>query len=239
MKHDSRFNLLDVPMFFMPNAARTTRPFPCLPPQILLQDEIDAIPDYESRVRETVAHYPPAYSSHPVVRRAAACGEVVTPLALYIDGVGFTRRESIVGIYVINMITGVRHLCCSIKKHDICMCGCRGWCSYYVIFLWLEYCFAVLSDGVHATSRYDKTDFRPEEGRLRSLSGTPCKKAAVVWVKADLMEFGSTLGFPTTASKENHVSYATAVLPTSLRMKVGMFFHYPGRKNLGAVSEVM
>ena len=175
---------------------------PVLPPQILLEDEIAAIPDYDAKVASTVSNYPPIWSAHPVVASSRP-GEVVTPLALYFDGIGYTKRDSVHGFFVINMVTGTRHLVCEMRKRDQCRCGCRGWCSLLPIFQFLHRCFLFLATGLHASDRHDGKAFLNQEVRLNALAGTACRKAAVLYIKADLMEFGSSLGFPTTASKDS------------------------------------
>eukprot|EP00969_Alexandrium_andersonii_P336021 14851795-Alexandrium_andersonii.AAC.1 len=47
---------------------------------------------------------PPSYASHPVV--AGSEGTHVYPIALYVDGVKFTRYDSVVAFYVHSLLTG-------------------------------------------------------------------------------------------------------------------------------------
>ena len=72
---------------------------------------------------------PPSYYSHPVVQGAG--GELVWPIAIYLDGVPYSLTDSVIGFWVHNLISGMRYLIGIIRKRNICQCGCRGWCTIW------------------------------------------------------------------------------------------------------------
>ena len=104
-----------------------------------LMRETLATPPHESLLAEFVgdpdlqAHrldprlWPPAVTEHPVLMQAPPeVRETFVPLAPYVDGVPLTNSDSFLGMSVVNMATGARHLVVLIRKSDICKCGCRG-----------------------------------------------------------------------------------------------------------------
>ena len=51
--------------------------------------------------------FPPSFHSHPVVE--AHPDEAVLPLSLFIDAVPYSVTDSIIGFWLINMLTARRH----------------------------------------------------------------------------------------------------------------------------------
>ena len=70
---------------------------------------------------------PPAYWTHPVVR-GARDDELVMPFALFVDGVGYSLVDAVIGFWLVNLISGARFLFAVLRKKTICRCGCKGWC---------------------------------------------------------------------------------------------------------------
>ena len=181
--------------------ARTTVELPVVPPHEALMREVEANPDMATRLQAAVASeaLPPSYMEHPLVR-TGSCS--VLPLALYLDGVPYSLTDSVVGIWVYNLLTGLRHLVCVVRKRLCCTCGCRSWCTFWPILAWLRWSFGALHDGVYPPCRHDSASWQ-EPGDLgrKRLAGSNMKmKAVVVWVKGDWMEFCERLGYPTWAS---------------------------------------
>lgn len=52
------------------------------------------------------------------------------------------EEDSVVGVWIINLTTGARHLCAFIRKAIICRCGCRGHCAWWPLLLFLRWSFA-------------------------------------------------------------------------------------------------
>ena len=95
----------------------------------------------------------PIYYHHPVVAKARADGvawQNVKPIALYTDGVAYTKRDSFIGFFFRNLRTGVSKLAALIRKEDLCVCGCRGWCTYWFILAAIKWDFDAGASGVHA-----------------------------------------------------------------------------------------
>ena len=191
------FATIDCPMFSQGEGIRITRPLTVLPPQLTLEDEVGARENWDSELSSFVADMPPVYDEHPVVLRSAT---KPIPLAIYFDGVQYATRNSLIGFWCVNLVSGRRHLVCSIRKGSLCRCGCHGWCTLWPIFDFLRWATRVLSWGRHAAIRCDGQDFLPGEINLKIRANLNCPLAAVIYLKADLAEFGGTLGFWTTAS---------------------------------------
>ena len=130
---DDNFAVIDCLVFSQAEGCRTTRLFTALPPQVTLQDEIDGRPSWSSELRDYVADLPPAYTEHVVTQRDATVKPI--PLALYFDGVQFATRNSILGFWIVNLVSQRRHLVASLRKGSLCRCGCQGWCSLWLIWI--------------------------------------------------------------------------------------------------------
>ena len=87
-----------------------------------------------------------------------------------------------------------RWLLVAVRKADLCKCGCRGWCSLYVMLHMLGWSIAALARGEHP----HLAQFGDVLDALRAaLAGTPLGfLVAVLYVKGDWMEVASSLGFP-------------------------------------------
>ena len=51
-----------------------------------------------------------AFSDHPVVQQALASGENVRPISLYWDGVAYTQRDSFMGFFYEDLLSGKKYL---------------------------------------------------------------------------------------------------------------------------------
>ena len=54
------------------------------------------------------------------------------PLAIYVDRTPFSKLDSILGIFVVILVTGSRHLVGTLRKTDICKCGCKGFVAEFI-----------------------------------------------------------------------------------------------------------
>jgi len=177
--------------------SRITEDVVCLPAHEALQDELQASTVSEFKHRESMEgqEWSDVYKAHPVVL-AAPEGEPVYPLALYVDGVQFQKRESVVGFYVYNLITGYRHLCLAIRKSSLCRCGCQGHCSIHIIMRLLAWSFDALALGRYPSARHDGTGFGFRDEKRRDTSNKPLMRGAVVHIKGDWAEFAHSFGLP-------------------------------------------
>ena len=147
--------LVAAPRFLQHSAAREVRSLPILPPHECLHEEALAVGTLGETLRQTTAmgEWPPAYYKHPVVQ-ASAPG-TVSPLCLYLDGVVFAKKDSVLGLWCFNLQTGVRHLLAGLRRTEMCKCGCRGWCTLHPIFSVLAWSFKALCEGTFPAARHD------------------------------------------------------------------------------------
>ena len=115
---------------------------------------------------------PPCYHAHPAVSGAPA-GVPVFPLAIYIDAVAFTRGDSAIGFWVYCVLTGTRHLSFVLRRSEMCQCGCRGWCSLWPVFKWLQWSFQGMMVGVHPECRHDGSPFKASDNQRKACAGKP------------------------------------------------------------------
>lgn len=144
---------------------------------------------------------PRAYIENPIVR-AAPKGCLVHPVCFYLDGVAFTRTDSILGLWCYCLLGGERHLLAAIRKSGMSSCGCRGWDTIYPLMLMLRSSFNAMGKGVFPSTRHDGTTFGEGDSGRSSLSGQPLGYRAVcLFVKGDWAEYNHTLGMPPCSDK--------------------------------------
>ena len=127
--------------------------------------------------------------------------QVVTPLSLYLDGIGFTKKDSVIGFFLVNMATNKRHLLISLRKACLCRCGCGGWRTLSPIFSWLHYCFLDVSLSRIPAVRQDGKPFRGQEKGIDRWAGAACTPGAIIYLKCDIAEYSTSLGLPSSAAR--------------------------------------
>lgn len=148
--------------------------------------------------REAIAErsLPQLYFEREAVASAGE-GDVIQPLAMYTDGVGFHRHNSVLGVWVYHLLTGGRHLVVVLRKAEICNCGCRGWCSLAPLWTCLAWSFAHMLRGYHPLTRHDGTGFTEADGSRAAVAGEPLGfRAVVLLLKCDIAEQSHSLGLP-------------------------------------------
>ena len=143
---------------------------------------------------------PKAYCMHPIVQRFLAYVPVI-PLALFVDGVPYSLNDSVVGFWLLNLISGKRTLLAIVRKKLTCRCGCRGWCTFFSVWDIIAWSFRQLAKGVLPAERHDGTPFGEGE-RHRAGAGAEELpfRAVLVYLKCDWAEFGTTCGLATWSS---------------------------------------
>ena len=108
-----------------------------LPAHEQLAELVQEDPSKRERLREAVEQraLPPAYFDHPLVHEHGSADNPVRPLAVFVDGVPYSITDSLVGFWVQDVISGARCLTALIRKRR----GCRGWCTYFPIFIYLAW----------------------------------------------------------------------------------------------------
>ena len=162
---------------------RTSIDYSATPAYAAIAEELAELPSWKSRLREAVASnsFSARYTDHPVVQRSAD----VLPLGIFIDGIAIQDRDGALGLWVINLLTDRRHLCCVLRKRWFCRCGCGGWCTLWPMFEFARWSLQAMVDGAYPTSHHDGSLWVPGSrgDALRSLdeagkqqrSGYACK----------------------------------------------------------------
>ena len=138
--------------------------------------------------------FPPLYDSHPVVTQSA---EPVLPVALYIDAVPYTLTDSVIGFWMINVLTGRRHLFLILRKRMVCKCGCRGWCTFYPIMVFVHWCLQAFAAGVVPCQLVDGSPVNAscQCQWLLNHAGSPLVvKAALTRIQGDWAEYCERMG---------------------------------------------
>lgn len=179
--------------------------------------------------------YPDCYHEHPVTRDCLARGEAPPlALALYTDGVRYTSPlnsnvDTTCGYWVINVASGKRHLLTELRGNRVCSCGCRGWCSSWVVLRYLKWCLECLATGVRPQSLYtgDVAPLgHPVHSRLVKHGPGLGFRAAVCWLKGDWADANKTHGIPAVTSVNNPCPYCRCT-------KADMHVHYSSLSLLG------
>ena len=195
-KLDSRTQMLSVPGHSPSTMSRVVHEIPFVPVHEALHAEMVSTVGLQEKLAAEVAHggMPPCYMNHPV---AIATGHRAMPISLYVDGVPYTDRDGLLGFWAYNWLTERRQYLGALRKSRVCQCGCRGWCSYWVVFDHLRACFMALALGQFPSSRGDGP-WRKDDGVRSSLAGLPMSLCgALVYIKGDWAEYCNTFAFPT------------------------------------------
>ena len=114
-----------------------------------------------------------------------------------------TKRDGLLAWLVVNVISGRRHIVAALRKSRMCKCGCRGWCSLWAIWTWIQWCLSLLARGLNPTRRHDGSPWLPSDTiRADPSFGTIGRLVACVCnIKGDWQEIAASLGFPTWADK--------------------------------------
>ena len=153
------------------SAGRSDIMIPAKPPHEVAREH------HESSAMATIAlmeakengTLPASYYSHPVVQ--AHPDELVQPWGLYLDAVPYSLIDSVLGVWLIDLISGVRTLVCLMRKKLSCQCGCRGWCTWYGLMRWLRWSFEALAQKTMPAGRHDFLEWDQHDSRRSSLAG--------------------------------------------------------------------
>ena len=162
-----------------------------------IQDEIERTEGFWGKVTSACsqAGWGPAYDAHPVVQAHGA--ERCVPIGIYLDGVKFQSRDSVTGVWGINLATHTRFLISALRKRELCRCGCKGWCSYFPVLDALRWQISEISEGRHPTTKHDGTAW-PADSSRGAVAGVPLGwRCAVLFCKADWAEYSNSLGYRT------------------------------------------
>ena len=137
-----------------------------------------------------------------------AQGKVAIPLALFLDGVQYANRDSMLVINVTNLLTEQKHVVAVLRKRLMCgkkaSCGCRGWCSLWPLWQFLSWSLGALAVATYPRARHStafdtqqakRTGWRADEKHRLQQAGSEMEYAgAVLQVRADWGEMTTSLG---------------------------------------------
>ena len=154
------------------------------------------------------------YQNHPQQLKALDRGwRRPLPLAFYVDGVTFRqgasgRSDSCTGFWLGNLLTGSRFLVSVVRKSDECMCGCRGWCSFWPIMNFIRWQVLAMMEHQRPDVKWDGSDWQPEYvPENRSLSYNAC----LVYIKGDWSEHSKSLGLASWSQHHAPCAFCTVV----------------------------
>ena len=208
---DAAFYEIDVPGHSKHDVGRIIHKMRAQPPHEVLHAEIVSNPELHERLSQATTEevWAPVYHDHPVV--AAAGANEVFPVAVYLDGVPYTKQDSFLGVYCYNLVSGKRHLTAILRKRLMCRCGCKGWCSMWPLFHFLHWSLSSLASGVFPARRHDGGEWRNSDERRASLAGLATSvRGAVVFWKGDWAEFCLSMGFPVWSHNTHPCLFCTA-----------------------------
>ena len=191
--------VVEAPAFIRNTGGKGSHAFHCILPHEGLAMELAGM-DLEKLHGDWDA--PPNYHNHPVVEAAAGTGTPVVPLSLFLDGVAYAKRDSVLVASFHNLWTGKRVICLAIRRRLLCRCSCRGWDALCALFAFLRWCVQILADGRSPAFRHDGSEWDLEvDGARAEVAGQPLPfKAAVCQLRADWAEIAHTLAVPQWSS---------------------------------------
>ncbi len=136
---------------------------------------------------------PPIYTQHKVVTDHP--DEPVLPIAIFMDAVPYSQTDSVLGCWGLNVLSGERFLFGVLRKRNACRCGCKGWCSYDVLFRIARWSLEALAKKAWPTSRHTGEPWLPSDSARADLVGQPFPvRCACLYIKGDWAEYAHTLG---------------------------------------------
>ena len=167
---------LEVPVCARRSLKRSTREVPVVPLYEALAAEVAAAPPSQEQVLNATSEWAHLARRNRLFANAPVGADLYL-LALYVDGVRFTRgtlaghMDTFIGFTLRNLITGKRHLVCLLRKSELCRCGCRGWCTVYPVMEFLAWGVRALARGQRPGAMHDDSPWPADDSR-RALAGT-------------------------------------------------------------------
>ena len=139
---------------------------------------------------------PPIYDSHPVVL-AHQHEAPVYPLSLFVDGVPYSHNDGVIGWWLINHVNKKRYFIGALRKKVVCQCGCKGWCTFYPIFVYIHYILKILADKIRPHSRHDGKPWGQDEVSFEAHAGEELLfRCAMLFFKGNLGRVRDNRGVP-------------------------------------------
>ena len=172
--------------------------------------EVPAVPPHESIEEELAASVAAAdtlatmcreqellqaYFQHPLVRSSAP--GTTRPLAIYVDGTPFSKLDSILGIFVVGIVTSSGHLVGTLQKTGICTC------SSFCVTEFVKWSCLAMTSGMWPTASHHGKLWRGDSDAARSqLARTSLGFICIVLrITRNWAEYSPTLGFTTYTTR--------------------------------------
>ena len=201
---DERLHVIKVPGYRRSDRSRCVLDLAVVPPHERFADEVVADPGLLGEVERAVAddEWSQVYADHPVVQTP---GPTVLPGALYVDGVPYSNTDGVIGFWLYNLVSNVRHLCVVVRKRHLCQCGCvpQGWCTINVILTYLAWSLGGLAVGIHPTHTHERKPWPVSEDVRCVMAGSALGfRLAILKIKGDWAEWAHSFGFPSWSSND-------------------------------------
>ena len=195
------FDTISVPAYPRGGVGRGLLDLPLRAPHALLHDELRQNESVGFKLQEMVDNMvlPPCYFANPIVK-ASTAGSLPVPFALYCDGVQYSKNDSVIGLWLHNLVTESRGLVTIIRKSVMCQCGCRGWCTWYPILSWLRWSFQHLAEGTFPERTWLGGAFPEGSESARVVGENMDSTAVLLYCKGDWLELCERFGFPSPLS---------------------------------------
>ena len=144
IRAENSFYAASVPLWNNSTQQRQLEPFPFLLPHVIFADLYTKSPHLFDPLNMDPEDLPPNWWSHSVF---LSHGERAVPVSLYSDGVPHTKTDTFYAWYFKISSDPTRHLICTVRKLDVCQCGCRGTCTFGAIQRVLTWSMNALASG--------------------------------------------------------------------------------------------
>ncbi len=187
LKTEACFYNARIPLWDVATQSRIRETFPMHLPHVIFSELFEKSPELYDPINYDFSELPPIWTQHPLF---IAHGDSAIPVSLYSDGVPHSKTDSFYTYYFRLLNSRERHLICTVRRVDLCKCGCRGNCTFGAIGRIISWSFNQLASG-----QWPCTDHlgQPVEGRRGLLANGYV--GALAEYRADLLEFTTALGF--------------------------------------------
>ena len=194
VKSKDSFYLARIPLWDKADEDRKYFDFPMYLPHDAFGKNFNRSPESFDPALNDESFLPRSYFTHELYlsKKGKAC-----PIGYFSDAVPHTNRDSFFSFYWSSIFSGERFLICSLRKQDLCQCGCRGFCTLSAVMRTIAWSFNQLAAGTYPEIRDDGLPFAA--GSMGEwLAGSLIadgKCGALVELRADLLEIIGALGF--------------------------------------------
>ena len=191
---------LDVPMRNSRLGQREVEVLKCCPAHESLFDQVAQNPnllgEWEKLLDENEhSEWIGSYNKHPKVQAASlAERKRILPGVLYMDGAMFSKKDSLYVFTIRFAFSFMRNLVFSIRKSNLCDCGCHGWCSFFSLFSFVAWSLRSLLEGVMPSMGPDGFPLAGARAKMGGMAMGFC--VVICDIVGDWKEFANSFGLP-------------------------------------------